>query len=194
MGIKSCPAGVKYSVNSVRGISVKTIHMRKFLQLFFLLAFTGCCYAQKKPLDHSVYDGWQSITERAISNDGKYAAYVISPQEGDGVLVIQSGSKNYKKEIARGYSMTISDDSRFLICRIKALFRDTRDARIKKKKADELPKDSLAIIALGTDSVQKIAGVESSSQCLQKDRAILKAFLPLYYRRLLLHRASYHLF
>jgi dipeptidyl aminopeptidase/acylaminoacyl peptidase len=108
-----------------------------------------------------VYDGWQSVGERVISNDGKYVAYAINPQEGDGVLMIQSVTGDYKKEIARGYTATITDDSRFVICRIKPFYKDTRDARIKKKRPDDMPKDSLAIIELGRDNILKVARVRS---------------------------------
>jgi len=116
--------------------------------------------AQKKPLDHTVYDGWQSIGERTISNNGQYVAYVVNPQEGDGVLVIQTAS-GYKKEVPRGYNAKITEDNRYLVCKIKPLFKDTRDAKIKKKKAEDMPKDSLAIVVLGTDSIIKKPGVKS---------------------------------
>ena len=55
-----------------------------------LLLISQLMVAQKKPLDHSVYDGWQSIGEKMISNDGKWVAYTIAVQEGDNELVIQS--------------------------------------------------------------------------------------------------------
>ncbi len=45
--------------------------------------------SQKKPLDHSVYDNWQSIGERLLANNGKFVAYTITPQEGDAILVLQ---------------------------------------------------------------------------------------------------------
>ncbi len=70
--------------------------------------------AQKKPLDHSVYDGWQSIGERAISNNGKYVVYAVTPQEGDGTLVLQAADNSWKKEVPRGYSATITEDNRFV--------------------------------------------------------------------------------
>ena len=88
--------------------------MKKYLFLS-LCVISLSTLAQKKPLDHSVYDGWQSIAERSISNDGKYVVYAINPQEGDGVLVVQSVSGDYKKEIPRGYTASITDDSRFAL-------------------------------------------------------------------------------
>lgn len=125
------------------------------------LLVTGTLFAQKKPLDHSVYDAWQSIAERSISADGKYLTYAVNPQEGDGMLYIRSTDGSYQKQIARGYGVVITDDSRYVICRIKPAFKDTRDARIKKKKPDEMPKDSLAIVELGKDNLIKIPRVKS---------------------------------
>lgn len=135
--------------------------MKKIFFFSILLVATTAIAQNKKPLDHSVYDNWKSIGERQISNDGKFVVYAVNPQEGDGELVIQNPETKYKKIIPRGYSAIITEDSRFVIFKIKPLFQDTRQAKIKKKTGDDLPKDSLAIIELGQDSVLKIAKVKS---------------------------------
>lgn len=128
--------------------------------LILLLFISIAARAQKKPLDHSVYDGWQNIGERVISNDGRYVVYTINPQEGDGTLVIQATDNSYKKEIPRGYNATISNDNKFVVCRVRPFFKDTREARIKKKRPDEMPKDSLFIVNLFSDNVTKISRVK----------------------------------
>jgi len=135
--------------------------MRKFF--FTICYFTVIsAYSQSKPpLVHSVYDEWQSINEKKISNDGKWVVYVISPQEGDGWLVTQSADAKYKNTIPRGYSAVITDDNRFVIFKIKPFYKDTRQALLKKKKPDDFPKDSLAILELGKDSIAKFAGLFS---------------------------------
>ena len=97
--------------------------MKKAL-LFPALLITIISLAQKKPLDHSVYDGWQRIGERLISNDGKWVVYTVNVQEGDNDLVIQSSDAQYKKTIARGYNAVITEDSRFVIFKIKPFFKD----------------------------------------------------------------------
>ncbi|MBO9202689.1 MULTISPECIES: alpha/beta hydrolase family protein [Niastella] len=135
--------------------------MRKLPCIFFLLLAGLVATAQKKPLTHAVYDGWQSINERYISNNGKWVVYTITPQEGDATLVIQATDNSYRKEIPRGYAAEITDDNRFVICKIRPLFAATREAKIKKKKADEMPKDSLAIVAVGKDSVLRIPRIKS---------------------------------
>ncbi|HEY6953747.1 MAG TPA: S9 family peptidase, partial [Flavisolibacter sp.] len=134
--------------------------MKRF---FFLLVLSPLLViAQKKPLDHTVYDGWQSIGERMISNNGKWVVYTVTPQEGDADLFIQSvDGSHYKKQIPRGYNAVITEDSRFAIFKIKPTYKDTREARIKKKKPEEMPKDSIGIVELGKDSVFKMAKVRS---------------------------------
>ncbi|MDP4246644.1 MAG: prolyl oligopeptidase family serine peptidase [Bacteroidota bacterium] len=140
--------------------------MRGIVLIVFLL--TGfVASAQKQPLDHSVYDEWQSIGEKSISHDGRILVYTVNPQEGDGVLSIQDPVTGIKKEVPRGYHGTITDDHRYVIGLIKPRFRETREARIRKKKPEEMPKDSLFIFTLGqgpgwdNDSLIKIPRVKS---------------------------------
>src|SRR5258705_623089 len=134
----------------------KTVFLLSILTSQFLLA-------QKKPLDHSVYDGWQSIGEMMISNDGKWVVYSVNVQEGDNDLVIQSAAADavYKKVIPRGFNAVITEDSRFVIFRIRPFYKDLREARIKKKRPDDSPKDSLAIVRLGNDNIWKLQRVKN---------------------------------
>ncbi len=134
--------------------------MQKYLLLLMVL-YGSALFAQKKTLDHTVYDNWKSISERSISNNGQFVVYTVTPQEGDGELVIQNPHTKYKKTVPRGYAAVITEDSRYLIFKIKAPFADTRQAKIKKRKADEMPKDSLGIIELGKDSIYKIPRIKS---------------------------------
>ncbi|MBN9381980.1 MAG: S9 family peptidase [Chitinophagaceae bacterium] len=135
--------------------------MRKTCFLFILSLAFHCAFSQKPALDHSVYDGWESIGERLLSPDGKYLVFTIVPQEGDGRLVIRSTETSYEKIIPRGAVASITADSRWLVCQIRPFFKDTREARIKKKTPDQMPKDSLAWIELGKDSMVKVPGVKS---------------------------------
>ena len=135
--------------------------MKKIVVSALLLAVSVVSFSQKKPLDHTVYDSWQSLGERLISSDGKYIVYTIILQEGDGKLLVQTPDGAYKKEIPRGYNATITKDNRFLVCKIKPLFKETREARIKKKKPEDMPKDSLAILQFDNDSLFKKAGIKN---------------------------------
>jgi dipeptidyl aminopeptidase/acylaminoacyl peptidase len=131
------------------------------LFLFLLLTISLQLSAQNKPMDHSVYDSWQSIGEKLISNNGSIVVYTINPQEGDATLVIQNNNGTKIMEVQRGYAAKITNDEKFVVFKIKPTYQQTRDAKIKKKKADEMPKDSLAIVNIVTGSLEKFARVKS---------------------------------
>ena len=134
--------------------------MNKILLPVLLLISIGINAQNKKPLDHSVYDGWKSPGERFISNDGQYAVYAINPQEGDGDLSIQHTKTLEKKIVTRGYAAVITEDSRFVIFKIKPIFQEIRQAKIKKKKPDDMTRDSIGIMELGKEGLVKFARVK----------------------------------
>ncbi|WP_316783993.1 prolyl oligopeptidase family serine peptidase [Pedobacter frigiditerrae] len=148
---------------------------------FFLLLTASVAFAQKKPLDHTVYDSWESIGTKQVSNDGLWVAHGVSVQEGDANLYFQNSLNAQKIKISRGVapsgggagfggpsgfgggssSSLFSPDSKFAAFSIKPLFKDTRLAKIKKKKPDEMTKDTLGIANLTTLAVTKIPRVKS---------------------------------
>lgn len=133
---------------------------KMYLFLLVLLVAKGLL-AQKKPLDHSVYDGWQTLAEKLISNDGKFVVYTITPQEGDATLVIQETNGKKLFEVARGYNARITEDNKYVVFKIKPTFTQTRTARIAKKTPADMPKDSLAIVDIAAVTIEKIPAVKS---------------------------------
>lgn len=132
------------------------------LLLLGITLFPAVSFSQKKPLDHSVYDSWQNIGERLISNNGACVVYTINVQEGDGSLVIQQTANGEKLlELPRGAGASITSDNAFVLFKIKPPFKETREARIKKKKPEEMPKDSLGIYTIATRQLTKIPAVKS---------------------------------
>ncbi len=130
--------------------------------LFLILLFPLISLGQKKPLDHSVYDEWQKVNDKLLSNDGKWVVYTITPQEGDGNLYIQSAKNPSEKLIVpRGDKPVITYDSRYVILKINPRFADVRQAKIKKKKPEEMPKDSMAIVDLTGFQIRKVPSVQS---------------------------------
>ena len=118
--------------------------------------------SQKKPLDHSVFDSWESVGQTLISPSGNVVAFEVRKQEGDGVLTVRTfGKKGREITIPRGYRPSILDDDSRLVCLVKPEFQKTRQAKIEKKKGDDLPKDSLFIVDLRTAQIVKFADVKS---------------------------------
>jgi dipeptidyl aminopeptidase/acylaminoacyl peptidase len=134
--------------------------MQKNLFLFLFL-LTSICYAQKKPLDHSVYDTWENVGTKHLSDNGQWGAYNILLQEGDGKLYFHNFTSNTKKEIPRGEQVKFTKDAKFAAFLIKPLYKDVRLAKIKKKKPEDLTKDTLGILNLTTLAVTKIPQVKT---------------------------------
>ena len=134
--------------------------MNKIL-LFFLVFLCMKTSAQKKELDHTVYDSWQSIRETSFHPQGKYIVYSIVPQEGDGTFIIRNVKTGNELSIARATQAVFTENGEYLVAKIKPSFAETRKAKIDKKKADEMPKDSLVIVELATNTIQKIPSVKS---------------------------------
>ncbi len=134
--------------------------MNKIL-LFFLVFLSMKTSAQKKELDHTVYDSWQSIRETSFHPQGKYIVYAIVPQEGDGTFIIRNVKTGNELSIARATQAVFTENGEYLVAKIKPSFAETRKAKIDKKKADEMPKDSLVIVELATNTIQKIPSVKS---------------------------------
>src|ERR1700689_5948699 len=44
----------------------------------------------KRPINHHDYDSWRMIAGQRLTNDGKFLAYSLFPEEGDGEVVIRN--------------------------------------------------------------------------------------------------------
>lgn len=117
--------------------------------------------AQKKPLDHTVYDEWQSIGYSMLSNDGNWVAYQVKTQESDNTLAVFGIPSQKTIEIHRGDQVKFTADSKFAIFNIKPFYKDLKQVRIKKKKENEIAKDSIGIINLTTQKVEKLPNLKS---------------------------------
>ena len=139
------------------------MNMKRILLISALFAATVSAFAQKKPLDHDAYDGWQAVSGITLSPTGKVMSYAVNPQEGDGTLYfrIVEKKKNRVITIPRGYQAKILDNENYAVCLIKPEFQKTRRAKIKKLTGDKLPQDSLAIINLINGNIRKYPNVKS---------------------------------
>lgn len=137
----------------------------------FFFSITGLllgtlAIAQKQALHHGVYDDWKSITQPQISPSGKYIYYIVNPQEGDGLLELKKNNNELMLRVPRGYNARLARTESFFVSSIKPFFREIREAKIKKKKPDEQPKDSLLVYHIPSGKEMKYAQVKSYKTAL----------------------------
>ena len=132
----------------------------------------------KRPLNHSDYDGWRSIVGQRLSADGKFVAYGLFPQEGDGEVVIRnlvtgteqrepagmrpaptppSPDQEGPPPEARGATLTFSADSRTLVFSTFPAKAVSDKAKKDKKPA---PKDGMVIVDLASGKTTRVERVK----------------------------------
>lgn len=134
-----------------------------YLSLVLVLAICQLSFAQqKRSLTHQDYDDWETLNSAKITKDGAFLGYQISPQEGDTrIEIMPYKNPNKKMMIPRGSGFIFSPDNGFAIGKIRPEEDSVRLLKLKKKKKDEFPKDSLFIYDLKANKLEKIARVKS---------------------------------
>jgi dipeptidyl aminopeptidase/acylaminoacyl peptidase len=141
----------------------------------------------KRSLTHQDYDSWRSIQGQQISRDGKFIAYALIPQDGDGEVIVRNLATNVEWRHSRGWRPPtpmpdftdpsaaqafinqmsrltrplITADSRFAIFTIEPNKAEILQARKEKKKTEEMPKNSLGIMNLSNGQVVRIERVKN---------------------------------
>src|SRR5207244_314193 len=83
---------------AVFSVTILPMKRNTSLVLFLLLSLVipppvpsaGQQLAAKRPLAHRDYDSWKSIAPVTLSRDGKFLAYGLFPQEGDGEVIVRN--------------------------------------------------------------------------------------------------------
>ena len=131
-----------------------------------------------RPLTQDAYDDWRSIQGAALSRDGRWVAYSLVPQVGDGELVVRAtrGSKEYRA--TRGFigrpqlepnadsnvtypAARFTPDDRFVVFLAQPPRDTVERARREKRKGAEQPKASLGILSLADGGLVTVPRVKS---------------------------------
>ncbi len=157
---------------------------RTRLALLFVVLCAGFALAQttKRPITHQDYDGWRNIQNQTLSHDGKFLAYGLFPQEGDGevvVRILQTG-KEYREPAGAKpepprpnpaaedepppqprVTITFTNDNRFVVFSTFPPKADVDKAKKAKAKADDLPKGGMVIMDLASGAVFRVPRVKN---------------------------------
>jgi dipeptidyl aminopeptidase/acylaminoacyl peptidase len=136
--------------------------------------------ASRRPLTQADYDIWKSVVGTTLSRDGRWLGYSLSPQVGDGELVIRATRGATEYRVPRGFvgrpvtvASTNAPDSGFSAPAsvfshdgrvVAALTYPTRAeferGRRSRRPADQ-PRSALAIVALADGRVTSVPRVRS---------------------------------
>jgi dipeptidyl aminopeptidase/acylaminoacyl peptidase len=142
--------------------------------------------ATKRPLTHQDYDSWRSIQGQALSRDGKFVAYALMPQDGDGEVVIRNLATGVEWRYGRGWRpptpateggetpapqafaqagrqsrVFFTADSRFAAFTIEPNKDEVLKARKERKAPDAAPKNALGVVDLSNGQVTRVEHVKA---------------------------------
>lgn len=133
-----------------------------------ILIWTGLLFAalplfsQKRQLDFEALSRWKKIDQAQISNDGAWITYALAPTaEGDTTVILFNRLGGVERRVNRAARPKFTEDSRYLIFRIKPALDSLKAQRRRKIKEEDLPKDSLGILELATGQLKTIPRVRA---------------------------------
>ncbi|MCP4728330.1 MAG: prolyl oligopeptidase family serine peptidase [bacterium] len=145
-------------VRFFRNAGVRSSGKLYVMSLIILLQFSFMVFSaaaqEKKPLELQDFFQWKSINERVISDDGRWIAYYVKPQRGDGELVVINLNTDREYKIPRGNKAVFSKDAAWVGCILAA----PEDEKGEKQKDYE---SRLALMNLDTGEKEEFSRIES---------------------------------
>lgn len=130
---------------------------------------------EKKPLSVSDFAAWQVLNNPIVSNDGKWTAFELNPQKGNGNLLVKTIDSKKVDTLSRGFDARFSPESDFIAYKIKQPEDSIRSAKKKKLKKEQMPKDSLGILVFKRHRIYTFPNLKQFA--LPKENARWVAFL-----------------
>jgi dipeptidyl aminopeptidase/acylaminoacyl peptidase len=127
---------------------------------FTLLALPAPLAAQSKlPLEHAVYEVWDTIGGATLSRDGRWVHYTRHRYDRDDALVVRATAGDAQHVFERATGASFADASTHIVFRLQPARDSVLQARRERRPAAQMPSDTLAILDLATGQVTRIPGV-----------------------------------
>lgn len=161
---------------------MRAILRRKLTTVLLLAAALAAQAPSKRPITHRDFDSWRTISAVTLSPDGKYLAYAFMPQRGDGDLVVRevATGREWRENVgelppppvtpadAEGpppepptIRAAFTSDSRWLIASTYPRKEEMDKARKERRRADDMPKQGLLLMKLGSGEATRIDRVKN---------------------------------
>lgn len=138
--------------------------MVKYILTALLFCSISLQAQDKKPIEHEDVHRWKKIDQAQLSKDGQWAVWTQVPvTEGDASTHIWNASTGSTMVFQRASEAKFSDDSKWLIFKIKPALDTLKSLRRKKVKEEDLPGDTLGIYDLVNGRLETIARLRNVS-------------------------------
>ncbi len=137
--------------------------MNRWMLVLGLSVAVTSSHAQKKALDHTVYDSWGELKNATISNNGEWITVGTGPQVGDETMKLYNGNGDVLETYPRAERASFGPESNYVVLEIDPGYDTTRTLKLKKAKRDKMPNDSIFVRFLDSDSIIKLPDLKTVS-------------------------------
>ena len=138
--------------------------MKYILSLILIFSIYSVTCAQSsgtEVMDHTIWDIWRTISDENISPDGAWIHYTTSTHDGDPTTHLYHVSSQRTILFERAENGQLVGDNLAFVFAIKPPAEEVKALERKKTKKSEMPKDSLGIYYLSSQSLVKKPNLHS---------------------------------
>jgi len=135
--------------------------MYKLLIILFSVLISSSMNAQKKIIDHTVYDMWERISNTQISENGNWVIYQQQPHKGNATIFLHQVERGNSVSIERGKKAQFLPEEKGIIALITPDYDTVRNWKLEKVKKENWTKDSLFVQLFKADTTFIIPDVLS---------------------------------
>lgn len=140
-------------------------HLKLWVSLAFL-AISQIPEAQEanKPMTFDELVGWERISSRSISNDGKWITCKMEPWEGDATIRLYNAKGEEVASFCPAGKAEFAASSRYLLVTRVPGYKETEQLKLKKTPEKKMPMKALEIYGMsgGTETIDSLRNYQLS--------------------------------
>ena len=115
----------------------------------------------KKTLTWDDVVSWKQITDKAVSDNGKWVFCKMAPWRGDATVYLYNEMGEEKASFQSAEGASFSSSSQFLLVSEKPALKVTEELKLKKTKEENMPMNKLVIYNLQANEKEVIDSIRS---------------------------------
>ena len=115
----------------------------------------------KKTLTWDDVVSWKQITDKAVSDNGRWVFCKMAPWRGDATVYLYNEMGEEKASFQPAEGASFSSSSQFLLVTEKPALKVTEELKLKKTKEENMPMNKLVIYNLQANEKEVIDSIRS---------------------------------
>ncbi len=164
VGVTRAGGAINLGVASFYEIKIKnmkTLQSAFCLIVALTLTYSASAQDYKRPLEHTDYEKWNTISGQSLSRDGNWIMYTIRDGKDKSTLHLRHASSAKQYEIANGNGARFSFVSKYAMFRVSPDSDLVKKLKKEKRPAEEMPQTKFQILELESGDLSTEERIQS---------------------------------